>query len=135
MGTRKECREGIAGLFSGSIFTGGIYDYLPTDLRGATKVLCVYSDTTRHEVISLAFGNNFYRFNLDVLVKRAGATSEDDLDDLHENVRSVIKGAVGNALWNEITIEEESSALFAEISGVQYRVEQHKVLVKVSITT
>jgi hypothetical protein len=134
MGTRKECRETLAGLFSALTFTGGVYEYLPMNLNGATKVLAVYSDTSRHEIISGGFGNNFYRFNLDVLVKRAGAGVQDDLDDLHENVRSVIRAAVGNAAWNEITIEEDSEGLFAEIAGIPYRVEQHKVLIKVSST-
>ena len=132
MGTRQECREALAGLFSAGTFTGGVFDYLPVALNGATKVLAVYNDNTRHELLSASFANNFYRFNLDTLVRRAGATSEDDLDTLHENVRSVIRGAVGNANWNEITIEEDSETFFAEISGIQYRVEQHKVLIKVS---
>lgn len=132
MGTRKECREALAGLFSALVFTGGIYDYLPTNLNGATKALAVYTDSARHETITALFGNNFYRFNVDTLVKRAGAASEDDLDTLHENVRSVCRSGVGNANWDEITIEEESECFFAEISGVQYRVEQHKVLLKVS---
>lgn len=132
MGTRKECREALAGLFSTSNFTGGVYDYLPSNLNGATKALAVYNEDSRHELISAGFANNFYRFNVDVLVKRAGAPSEDDLDDLHEVVRTTIRSAVGNAAWNEITIEEDSECLFAEISGAPYRVEQHKVLIKVS---
>ena len=132
MGTRKVCRETLAALFSASDFTGGVYEYLPTNLSGATKALAVYSDNTRHETISGLFGNNFYRFNIDVLVIRAGVTSEDDLDTLHEVVRSTCRSAVGNVAWNEITIEEDSDCFFAEISGIPYRVEQHKVLVKVN---
>ncbi len=132
MGTRKECREALTSLFSVLVFTGGVYEYLPTNLNGATKALAVYNDNTRHEMISGLFGNNFYRFNVDTLVKRAGATSEDDLDTLHEEVRSTCRSAVGNANWNEITIEEDSDCFFGEISGIQYRVEQHKVLIKVN---
>lgn len=132
MGTRKQCRETLATLFSALVFTGGVYDYLPTNLNGATKALAVYTDNSRHETISALFGNNFYRFNVDTLVKRAGATSEDDLDTLHEEVRSTVRSAVGNAAWDEITIEEESECFFAEISGIQYRVEQHKILIKVN---
>lgn len=132
MATRKVCRETLAALFSASVFTGGVYDYLPTNLNGATKALAVYTDNSRHETISALFGNNFYRFNVDVLIVRAGASSEDDLDTLHEEVRSTIRAAVGNAAWNEITIEEESECFFPPISGIAYRAEQHKVLIKVS---
>lgn len=131
MGTRKECREALTALFSAAVFTGGIYEYLPTDLQGATKALAVYINRANHEVISGLMRDAFYHFNVDTLVKRAGATSEDDLDTLHEEVRSACRAAAGNnGTWNEITLEEVSECFFTEISGLAYRVEQHKVKLK-----
>lgn len=130
--TRKQVREYLAATtFAASGFTA-VYDYLPLDLVGASKVLCVYNDSTRHEQLSAALKNDFYRFNLDVLVKRAGGNAEDDLDTLHEAIRAAVVAGVGNTMWNEITLEEDSEALFASVAGIAYRVEQHKLLIKVT---
>ena len=52
------------------------------------------------------------------------------LDTLHEVVRSVVKDNQSNANWDYLSLEEPSEAYFAEISGVSYRVESHRLTVK-----
>lgn len=132
--TRKQCRERLASNIYTTGATGAtaVFDYLPNDLLGANKVICIYNDATRHEQLSANLKNDFYRFNVDALVLRAAATSEDDLDNLHEAIRSQTIAAVSDSTWNEITIEQDSECFFADIAGIQYRVEQHKVLLKVT---
>lgn len=130
--TRKQVREYLAATtYASSGFTA-VYDYLPIDLKGASKVLCIYNDATRHEQLSKDMKNDFYIFNLDVLVKRAAGNAEDDLDTLHEALRSATVAAVGNSTWNEITMEDNSECFFADLAGIDYRVEQHKLLIKVT---
>ena len=132
MGTRKEVRKRIATIFAGQGFNQ-VLDYAPVDLQGMDKVLCVYTATTHHEMLSQDLNNNFYRFYLDVFVKRASANAaEDTLDDLHDKVREVARANVSDSNWSAISLDEQSDAAFAEISGVQYRMERHGLLVKVS---
>jgi hypothetical protein len=131
MATRKTIREALAAIFvaEGS-FTGGVLAYAPVDTQGMDKLLCIYSDTTYHQQESYALEHNFYTFNLDVLVKRAsGETTEDTLDTLHEAIRATIKTNQSNANWDWLKLEP-SDAYFAEISGVSYRVETHKLAIK-----
>jgi len=133
MSTRKQVRQALVTLLEASGVFNQVFGYGPTDLKSGTKVLCVYTDTTTHDFISGHKNNNFYHFHLDTYIKRTGGESdENDLDDLHEAVRSVIRTNIPNANWNELELSENSDALFAEVSGVAYRVEQHKLKVKVS---
>lgn len=129
MANRKTCREALAALFSGQGFNA-VYDYAPNDLAGATKILVVYTDATRHDMISKHLNNDFYSFFLDVYIKRAGAAAEDDLDTLHEVIRATCRANVGTANWDHLTLNQESDAFFAEVAGVPYRVERHTVTVK-----
>lgn len=130
--TRKTVREALDTLFTANgSFTGGVNGYAPVDLQGMDKVLNIYSDRTHHQQESSALEHNFYVFILDVCVKRAsGETAEDTLDDLHEVVRSVVKANQSNANWDALSLEEPSDAYFAEVSGVAYRIESHRLLVK-----
>lgn len=81
------------------------------------------------------FQNDFHTYSLDVYIKRvSGVNSEDDLDTMHEVIRAVVKANIGNAAWNEILLEDESDALFAEVAGVPYRVERHPLSIKVTGT-
>lgn len=135
MGTRKECREALAVLFTADGSFTAVYDYLPTDLLGASKVICVYIKSTRYSMLSRDLNDNLHRFYLDVLIRRNAGTSEDDLDTLREAVKSVIRANVANVpTWHELNLEQDSDAFFAEIAGEAYRVEQHTLLVKVSET-
>lgn len=130
--TRRQCREALGIAFASQGF-GRVYTFAPLDLKGETKVLVISSDNTRHEVLGAGFANNFYRFFLDVYVLRRGdIDTEGFLDDLHEIVRAVARAGVGNPVWNEITLEEESVAFFADVSDVKYRLERHFLLLKVS---
>lgn len=133
MGTRKQVRQALVALLDANSAFNQVFGYGPLELLGATKVLCVYSDSTMHDFISGHNNNNFYHFHLDTYVKMTGVEAdENDLDDLHEAVRSVIRTNIPNANWNELELSDNSNALFAEVSGVKYRVEQHKLKVKVS---
>jgi hypothetical protein len=130
--TRRQCREALGVAFASQGF-GRVYIYAPLDLKGETKVLVITSDNTRHEVLGAGFANNFYRFFLDVYVLRRGdIDTESFLDDMHEIIRAVARAGVGNPVWNEITLEEESEALYVEVSGAPYRLERHFLLLKVS---
>lgn len=134
MGTRKQAREALGVAFASQGFTT-VYTYAPLDLLGASKVLVIYADMSRHERLGASFQNDFHGFFLDVYIKRAsGANTEDDLDTMHEVIRAVVKANIVNAAWDEITLEEESDALFAEVAGVPYRLERHPLLLKVSGT-
>jgi hypothetical protein len=133
MGTRKQVREQLVTLFDADSTFTTVYGYAPIDLRGTTKVLCVYSDRSRHEMISKHLNNNFYVFFVESYVKRVnGENSEDALDDMHEAIRAVIRANIGDSTWNELNLEEESEAFFAQVAGVPYRVERHELLVKVT---
>lgn len=134
MGTRKQAREALATVFAGQGFTT-VYSYAPLDLLGASKVLVIYAESSGHERLGASFQNDFHKFFLDVYIKRAsGVNSEDDLDTMHEVIRAVVKANIVNSAWNEILLEEESDAGFAEVAGVAYRYERHPLLLKVSGT-
>ena len=130
--TRQTIREALDTIFTAEgSFTGGVLGYAPVETQGMDKILSIYSDRTHHIQASQHLQTNFYVFLLDVLVKRTGGeTAEDTLDTLHEVVRSVVKANQSNANWDYLSLEEPSEAYFAEISGVSYRVESHRLTVK-----
>ena len=128
--TRQTIREALAAIFVTADDFNVVYAYAPVDLQGMDEVLAIYSDTTVHDRLSFADEVNLYTFILDVYVKRASAeTAEDTLDTLHEAIRDTIYDNQDNANWHRLTLEP-SDAYFAEISGVAYRVESHKLAIK-----
>jgi hypothetical protein len=130
--TRKQCRAALGVAFAGQGFTS-VFPYAPLDLGGASKVLVITVRRSHHERMGPAYQDDFHVFFLDVYIKRGGGVNtEDALDEMHEVIRAVVKANVGNAAWNEIELEEESDALFAEVAGVPYRVERHPIKLKVS---
>lgn len=131
--TRRQCRAALGTAFVNQGFSQ-VFTFAPLDLKGATRVLIIHAGPTRHEVLGAGFANNFYKFFLDVYVLRRGdINTEDELDDMHEVIRSVARANVGNAAWNEITLEEESDPRFARVGGAElYRFERHTVWIKVS---
>jgi hypothetical protein len=131
--TRQAVREQLASLFTTRAVFNAVHAYAPLDLQGFTKVLMVYSSSTRHEQFSQHLANNFYTFVLDVMVKRAsGENTEDVLDALHEEIRDFVRDNQGDATWDYLELNEVSDAYFAEVSGVPYRGERHPLTVKVS---
>lgn len=134
MSTRKEVRERLATLFSASEEFTEVYDHAPLDLRGQDRVLCIYTDSTRHDMISAHMNNAFYRFYLETFALRRidEAGAEDALDEMHEAIREIIRENVGDSTWNELSLEEESDALFAQLAKEPYRVERHSLTVKVT---
>ena len=128
--TRKTIREALAAIFVTADDFNVVYAYAPVDLQGMDEVLAIYSDATKHDRLSFAEEINLYHFILDVYVKRASAeTTEDTLDTLHEAIRDTVYDNQGNANWEHLILEL-SDAYFAEISGVAYRVESHKLEIK-----
>lgn len=128
---RKAVREELTTLFTASNQFNQVFGYAPVDLNSKTKVLCIYSSDTRHDMISKTLNNNFYTFYLDVYVKRLnGEDVEDILDSLHETVRSVIRSNISNTNWDNLDLNDESECFFAEIQGVPYRMERHILIVK-----
>lgn len=134
MSTRKQVRERLATLFSASDEFTEVYDHAPLDLRGQDRVLCIYTDSTRHDMISAHMNNAFYRFYLETFALRRidEAGAEDALDEMHEAIREIIRENVGDSTWNELSLEEESDALFAQMAKEPYRVERHSLTVKVT---
>lgn len=133
---RKDVRDQLVSLFTANGSFNAVLGYSPNALGAATtKVLAIYSRRTRHQVESKDLRNDFYTFNLDVLVKRtADATHEDTLDALHEVVRAVVRANIGDANWSHLDLDENSDAFYGDVQGVAYRVERHVLSVKVSAT-
>lgn len=132
--TRRQVRERLATLMAESSAFGEVFGYAPLDLRGKDRILCIYSDRTRHEMLSKHLNNSFYHFFLETYALRRidEAGAEDALDEMHEAIRAVIRANVGDATWNELNLEEESDALFARVAQEPYRVERFTLLVKVT---
>lgn len=132
--TRRQVRERLATLMADSNEFNVVYDHAPLDLRGQDRVLCIYSDRTRHEMLSAHLNNSFYRFILETYALRRidEPGAEDALDDMHEAVRSGVRANVGDSTWNELNLEEDSDALFARVAQEPYRVERFTLLVKVT---
>lgn len=130
--TRKAVREALGIIFT-NIGFNTVNLFAPKDLQGQTKVLNVYSKRSRLEKLSADMKNDFYTFNLDVLVKRTGVVAdEDDLDTLHDALKTAVSNNIGNAAWSHLEMNEDSDAMFVEISGVPYRMERHTLKVKLS---
>jgi hypothetical protein len=133
MATRQSAREALAALFvaNGSFTT--VNDFAPIDLKGTTKVLNIYARASRMDRMSRDVRNNFHVFNLDVFVKRTGTgADEDDLDTLHEAIVTVCVANPTNANWNHLELSEPSEPLFAEVAGIPYRLERHRVTIKIT---
>jgi len=132
MGTRKAARQRLATLFTGQGFNV-VYSYAPVDLKGATKVLCIFADGSDRGRASRHLINDFHDLFLDTYVKReSGINTEDTLDDLHDIVLAVVQANVGDPAWNELTLEDKSDCLFVEVAGTPYRTERHIVHIKIT---
>lgn len=134
--TRRQVRERLATLMAESSAFQEVLAYAPLDLRGKDRVLCIYTDNSRHEMLSAHMNNAFYRLTLETFALRRidEAEAENAMDEMHEAIRAVVRANVGDLTWNELDLEEASDALFAQVATEPYRVEQHSLLVKVSIT-
>lgn len=129
--SRQTARERLVTLFTAEGSFNQVLGYAPVETQGMDKILSIYADATHHQQESADLELNFYDFILDVLIKRSGGeTVEDTLDALHEAIRSTIKANQGDSNWSYLSLREPSDAYFAEISGVSYRVERHKLAVK-----
>lgn len=127
--SRKTARQALVSLFAGQGFNQ-VYSYAPTDLKRATKVLCIYSAETTYEMLSLHLNTSLFTFALDVYILRDNTTEEDDLDDMHEVIRSVVRANITNSEWDNLDLTRASEPQFAEVSGVPYRVERFLLTVK-----
>ena len=89
--TRREVRKRLATLMAESNAFEAVYDHAPLDLRGQDRVVCIYSDRTRHEMLSADMNNAFYRFFLETFALRrvnerpqAGRDRRQDIADLRD---------------------------------------------------
>lgn len=129
--SRQTIREALVTIFVAEGSFNQVLGYAPVDTQGMDKILSIYAERTHHQQESASLEHNFYVYLMDVIVKRSsGETTEDTLDALHDAIRSTIKSNQVNANWDLLSLEEPSDAYFAEISGVSYRVESHKLTVK-----
>lgn len=129
--SRQTVREELVTLFIAEGSFNQVLGYAPVETQGMDKILSVYAKGTHHKQLSNSWETNFHTLHLDVLIKRSGGeTAEDTLDALHEAIRGVVNANQGNANWEYLSLEEPSDAYFAEISGVSYRVESHKLTIK-----
>jgi hypothetical protein len=132
--SRQQVRKRLATLMAESGAFKAVHDHAPLDLRGQDRVLNIFSDQTRHEMLSAHLNNAFYRFFLETCALRRidEGGAEDALDEMHEAIRAVIRANVGDSTWNELNLEEDSDAFFARIAQEPYRIERHLLTVKVT---
>ena len=128
--SRKTIRKEIASIFEDTEEFNQVTDYAPVSYRGMDKLLAVYTARTKHRQETKHLEHNFYAYVLSVMVKRSGSSTEDDLDDLHDVIRSTVKDNQVNDNWDLLSLEEDSQAGFTENEGSAYRVEAHILLVK-----
>lgn len=129
--SRQIAREALVTLFTAEGSFNQVYGYAPVETQGMDKILAIYTRDTHHQQLSNSWETHFYTFVLDVYIKRSGGeTVEDTLDALHEAIRGVVNANQSNTNWEYLSLEDPSDAYFAEISGVSYRVESHKLSVK-----
>jgi hypothetical protein len=131
--TREAAREAFAALV---VSAGGfttVNAFLPLSLGGTTKVANIYTRESDLDVLSADLKNNFHTFNVDCLVLRQGtAADEDNLDALHEIIVGVCVANPSNANWSHLELEGPTEPRFVQDAGTQYRLERHKVKVKLT---
>ena len=129
--SRHTVRDALVALAWGASFNQ-VLGYGPEDLAGATKVLAIYNLGTKNTTETAGFNRAFHRFALEVYILRAGAPTEDDLDACADAIRSVCQTAanVSNANWEDLSLDTDSEAGFAEVSGQAYRIERFTATVK-----
>lgn len=129
--SRQTVREQLVTLFTAEGSFNQVLGYAPVETQGMDKILAIYAAGAYHQQESQDLELNFYSYILDVYVKRSGGeAAEDTFDALHEAIRSTIKANQSDANWAYLSLRDPSDAYFAEISGVSYRVESHKLTVK-----
>lgn len=132
MNSRKAARDALAGLIEDNVTTlQAVYAREVPDFGGLSPVAMVRSEGTRPGP-ALAL-NQFQREHalLVSLYWKWQSTTEDDLDDLSEDVYDLLEANSGPTDdWGSLTIDEQFSAMdYPVIDGVMYRVEQIRVLI------
>lgn len=133
--TRKGAREDLAALFVAAGSFTVVNAFLPLEVKGASKVLNIYTRSTRQDRSSKHNIHNLYTLNLDVLVLRLGtAADEDDLDTLNGVVEAVCVANPKAANWDHLELDSESETRYVRLEGNQYRMERHKVFLNTKPT-
>ncbi len=131
MNSRKAARQALAGLIDDIATFQAVYAREAPDFGGLSPVAMVRSEGTRPGP-ALALGA-FHREHalLISIYWKWQATTEDDLDDLSEDVLDLLEANSGpTANWDSLTVDEEFSAMdYPVIDGVMYRVEQIRVMI------
>lgn len=123
--SRKACRAQLAGLLSTNVADlVAVYDHMTKDFGRVSPVAMVASNGSRYNYSTKSI---WYRFVIVLLWQRADdANTENYMDDLAEDVRGVIddNDELAN-YWRDCRILEEFSLMdYAEVDGVQYRLEE-----------
>jgi hypothetical protein len=129
--SRKAARQALATLLDTIATFQEVYNREPPDFGGLSPVAMVRSEGTRPGP-ALALGA-FHREHalLISLYWKWQSTTEDDLDDLSEDVLDLLEANSGpTANWDSLTVDETFSAMdYPIIDGVMYRVEQIRVMI------
>lgn len=130
--SRKTVRLDLVDLLATSTVFNLVVGYLPSDLGGKSRIVAIYNDTTTDDLMSKSNYNGLYTLNVDSLVKRTSTGDfEDDLDDMHNEIAALCLANASYAdHWDHLTMAGGTRCFFAQVGGVMYRVEQHKVLIK-----
>jgi hypothetical protein len=131
--TRKAAREALATLITTAGGFTVVNAFLPLTLNGASKICNIYTRASELDVESANLKNDFYTFNIDALVLRTGvAADENDLDTLHGVIVAVCVDNPKTANWSHLKLDGETEPAFVQDSGKQYRLERHRVKVKLT---
>lgn len=129
--TRKDAREAMAALLATINTFAATYDRETPDFGGLSPVGMVYSDGTRPGP-ARTLGQYQYEHSLLIAIWwRWGSATEDDMDQLSEDVWALIENNSGpTATWGSIEADEGFSQMdYPIIDGVFYRRETIRVRV------
>jgi hypothetical protein len=129
--SRKAARQALAGLIDDITTFQAVYARETPDFGGLSPVAMIRSEGTRPGP-ALALGA-FHREHalLISIYWKWQSTTEDDIDDLSEDVLDLLEANSGpTANWDSLSIDETFSAMdYPIVDGVMYRVEQIRVLI------
>ena len=130
MNSRKTAREAVSTLLATISTFQAVYDRQTPDFGGLSPVAMVCSDGSRWGP-GLALGQYQREHALIIAILwKWQSTSEDDLDDLSEDVFDLIEANDETNDWGSLALDEQFSVLdYPIVDGVMYRREQIRVLI------
>lgn len=124
MNSRKDARQALATAIETGVTTfQAVYNREAPDFGGLSPVCMVYSNGTRPGTAQ-ALGSHARDAGLLVAIWWAwSSTTEDDIDDLSEEVWDLLESLSGPTNdWDALDIDEQLSSMdYPIVDGVQYR--------------